>query len=197
MAMAAYVTYRRSQRRAPLAPARDSGSLRAPCALASGSSSVKALGLALAGVALLALAACSKLGLGGGDDQMSWARAALERNSRLEVVASDPQTSTFTVRVKDMGELRMIRADQVIGDPPGLSEPGGPAPSGTPAPATSAPATQPAPESTLNTPTATASTHSAADGAAGPQGGATTGPDSAGADVPRTGFHPDPAPSAQ
>ena len=102
-----------------------SGSLRAPCALASGSSSVKALRLALAGVALLALAACSKLGLGGGDDQMSWARAALERNGRLEVVASDPQTSTFTVRVKDTGELRMIRADQVIGDPPGLSEPAG------------------------------------------------------------------------
>ena len=171
--MAAYVTYRRSPRRTSLAL------------------------FGLAGVTLLGLTACGKLGLGGGDDQMSWARGALERNSRLEVVASDPQTSTFTVRVKDTGELRMIRADQVIGDPPGLSEPAAPAPSGTPAPATSAPATQPAPESTLNTPTATASTHSAADGAAGPQGGATTGPDSAGADVPRTGFHPDPAPSAQ
>jgi hypothetical protein len=191
--MAAYVTYRRSPR-------------RAPCALASGSGGIKALTLALAGVTLLGVVGCGKLGLGGSDDQMSWARAALERNRRLEVVASDPQTSTFTVRVKDTGELRMIRADQVIGDPPGLSEPAGPAPSGAPAPATSAPATQPAPESSqLNTPTATVSTRSppgqaaasAADGAAGPQSGAAAGPATAGADVPRTGFHADPAPAAE
>lgn len=185
--MAAYVTYRRSQRHARLAL------------------------LGLAGVTLLGLAACSKLGLGGGDDQMSWARAALERNSHLEVVASDPQTSTFTVRVKDTGELRMIRADQVIGDPPGLGESSGAAPSGpgnpaTNPPATTAPATtQPSPESTpLNTPTATASTNSAPGhtaitpgGERGHQDGAATAPSTAGADVPRTGFHSEPAPAAE
>lgn len=178
--MAAYVTYRRSPRRAPLAL------------------------LSLAGVTLLGLAACGKLGLGG-DDQMSWARQALERNSRLEVVASDPQTSTFTVRVKDTGELRMIRADQVVGDPPGLGESSA-APSGTPAPATSAPAAQPTPESTpLNTPTATASTNSAPGqpaSASGEEsgshsGGATASDGTAGASVPRTGFHSEPAPAAE
>ena len=80
--MVGYVTYRRS-------PARSIG---------------------LTGLALLSLglAACGKLGAGGGGDEMGWARQALERNNRLEVVASDPQTSTFTVRVKDTGELRMI-----------------------------------------------------------------------------------------
>ncbi len=48
---------------------------------------------------------------------MSWARAALERNDRVEVVAADPQSRTFTVRVKDTGELRIVRADQLIAAP--------------------------------------------------------------------------------
>jgi len=48
---------------------------------------------------------------------MGWARAALERNDRLEVVAADPHSGTFTVRVKDTGELRMVRADQLIAGP--------------------------------------------------------------------------------
>jgi hypothetical protein len=130
--MVAYVTYRR----APLA-------------------------MLLAGVALLGMAACSKLGLGGGDDQMTWAKAALERNGRLEVVAADPQTSTFTVRVKDTGELRMIKADQVVAEPAGLSAPSGAAPTETSAPSEPAAPAQPAPESSgVNTPTATASTNS-------------------------------------
>ena len=176
--MVAYVTYRRPQRRALLG---------------------------LAGIALLGMAACSKLGLGGGDDQMSWARSALERNDRLEVVASDPQTNTFTVRVKDTGELRMIRADQVVGDPPGMGAPTSTAPSGTAAPATS----QPAPPSPpLNTPTATTSTNSAADqssasseggGAAASAPAASTSMSraNASADVPRTGLQPEPAPVAE
>jgi hypothetical protein len=201
--MAAYVTCRRT----PLAPARDSGAVRAPRALASGSGA-KALRLALAGVTLLGLAACSKLGLGGGDDQMSWARQALERNSHLEVVASDPQTSTFTVRVKDTGELRMIRADQVIGDPPGVGAAAGAAPSESSAPATTSPAnTAPGiqPEAApLNTPTATASTNSAAGQGSNASGGepgshkaAATAADATAADVPRTGFHSDQAPAAE
>jgi hypothetical protein len=48
---------------------------------------------------------------------MSWARAALERNDRVEIVAADAQSRSFTVRLKDTGELRMVRADQVIGAP--------------------------------------------------------------------------------
>jgi len=78
------------------------------------------------------MAACSKLGLGG-QDQMSWARVALERNDRIEVVAADSDTNTFTVRFKDSGELHMVRADQVIAAPPGLW-------SSTAAPGTAAPA---------------------------------------------------------
>lgn len=146
--------------------------------------------LSLAGVALLGMAACSKLGLGGGDDQMTWAKAALERNGRLEVVASDPQTNTFTVRVKDTGELRMIKADQVVAEPAGLSPASGAAPKETSAP--------PAPEqgapdsSGVNAPTATTSTNSPAE-----QSNLTRPPGENAALMPRTGFKPDPAPAAE
>ena len=64
-------------------------------------------------LALVALAACAP----EGQDEMSWARAALARNDRIEVVAADRQSGTFTVRVKDTGELRMVRADQLIAGP--------------------------------------------------------------------------------
>jgi hypothetical protein len=113
--MAAYVTFGR----APLWVARGSGSLRTPCALPSDSSGVKALRVAVAAVALLSITACGKLGLGGSSDEMSWARAALERNDRVEIVAVDPATNTFTVRIKETGDLRMVRADQVVAGPPG------------------------------------------------------------------------------
>lgn len=76
---------------------------------------------------LLALAACARQG----ESEMSWARAALERNDRIEVVAADEQSRTFTLRVKDTGELRMVRADQLIG---GISAPAGPADSARSAP---------------------------------------------------------------
>jgi hypothetical protein len=92
--MAAYVTYGRAQQRASLGV------------------------LGFAAVTLFGITACGKLGLGG-SDEMSWARAALERNDRIEIVAADPATSTFTVRIKETGDLRMVRADQVIAGPPG------------------------------------------------------------------------------
>lgn len=86
--------------------------------------------------ALLMLAACAR----EGQEQMSWARAALERNNQIEVVAADPQTRTFTVRIKGTGELRTVRVDQMIADPlsaadSGNAAPPTPAPSATPAPA--------------------------------------------------------------
>jgi hypothetical protein len=68
---------------------------------------------ATACVALLTLVACTR----EGGDEMSWARAALERNNDIEVVAADPHSRTFTVRVKDTGELRMVRADEVVAGP--------------------------------------------------------------------------------
>jgi hypothetical protein len=84
----------------------------------------------------LALSACGKP---QGQDEMTWARAALERNQRVEIVAVDLQSRSFTVRLKDTGELRMVRADQVIGAP-GMP-PAATAPAGTadaPEPATAA-----------------------------------------------------------
>ena len=68
----------------------------------------------------LALAACA----GKGEDEMSWARAALERNDRLVIVAADPKLRTFTVRSKDTGELAMVRADQLIAGVAPLASPG-------------------------------------------------------------------------
>jgi hypothetical protein len=62
-------------------------------------------------VGCLALGACARQE----QDQMSWARAALERNDRVEIVAADPQARTFTVRSKDTGQLTIVRADQLIG----------------------------------------------------------------------------------
>jgi hypothetical protein len=65
-------------------------------------------GFACAG--LLLLAACGR----EDQDEMSWTRAALERNKALEVVAADQQTRTFTVRLKESGELRTVRAAEVV-----------------------------------------------------------------------------------
>jgi len=62
---------------------------------------------------LLTFAGCTHQG----QDEMGWARAALERNGALDIVATDQQTRTFTVRMKDTGELRMVRADEVTAAP--------------------------------------------------------------------------------
>ncbi len=71
------------------------------------------------------------LGVGVGaaassQDALDWARAALERNGALEVVATDPATGLITVRVKRTGELRQVQADQVVA---GLPPEASPAPS--------------------------------------------------------------------
>jgi hypothetical protein len=70
------------------------------------------------GVALLGLSGCNKSGSG----DMAFARAAIERNSQLEIVAADEAASVFTVRVKDTGELRTVRTDEVIATLPGVEE---------------------------------------------------------------------------
>jgi len=103
LTMAAYVIYGRVQRRVQH-PMQWSSQRR-----------VQLIGLA--GIALFGVAACGKLGLGG-QDEMGWARAALERNDRIEIVAADQQAGTFTLRLKDSGELRMVSVDQVVGGPP-------------------------------------------------------------------------------
>jgi hypothetical protein len=84
----------------------------------------------IACLAVLALSGCGR----ESQDQMSWARAALERNPSLEIVAADQQSRTFTVRLKEGGELRTVRADQVVGAPAEASGGAGahPAPPGNP-----------------------------------------------------------------
>jgi hypothetical protein len=66
------------------------------------------------GSALLILSGCDRLTQGDTD----WARAALARNPDLTIVASDKDAHTFTVRVKGSSELRVIRADEVMGSLP-------------------------------------------------------------------------------
>ncbi len=113
--------------------------------------------LAALSLTWLALAACSRQG----PDEMSWARAALERNERLEIVAVDPQSRTFTVRNKDTGELSMVRADQLVGGvaAPALGTAWKSAPT---APAASAAATAPAAPASTAAESASASPAAAA-----------------------------------
>ncbi|MBV9912283.1 MAG: hypothetical protein JOZ93_06890, partial [Sinobacteraceae bacterium] len=66
---------------------------------------------------------------------MGWARAALERNAAIAVVAADAQAGTFTVRVKETGELRIVPLDQLVAGPVGTV---GPVPTGASASAASA-----------------------------------------------------------
>ena len=98
---------------------------------------------------LLVLSACSKLG--NGQDQMTWAKEALERNDRVEVVASDSQAKTFTVRVKDSGQLVVIPVDQIVAGPAGAMSASGKqaavTPSTAPSEAPSPP--PPAPETSV------------------------------------------------
>jgi len=75
--------------------------------------------LAVGWLSCLALIACARQS----QDEMSWARAALERNPRLEIVAADPQARTFTVKNRDTGELSIVRADQLTAAPTGAAAP--------------------------------------------------------------------------
>lgn len=197
--MAAYVTYGRAPRAS-----------RAPRALTG------LAALVPFGVALLGLAACGKLGLGG-SDEMSWARAALERNDRIEIVATDPATNTFTVRVKATGDLQTIRADQIIAAPAGVAAPAGamtPASNGTAAssessqagatasnsePGQAAAGGEAPAQSAAAEPAPAASSPSAAsnNGAPGAAANTMTRQADAAASVPRTGYQPSTAPPSE
>jgi hypothetical protein len=71
------------------------------------------------GSALLILTACDKLA----SDDTQFARAALERNEQLSIVAFDKNAKTFTVKVRDTGEIKVVRADQIIATVPGAEAP--------------------------------------------------------------------------
>ncbi|MGH8286006.1 MAG: hypothetical protein ACRETT_09595 [Steroidobacteraceae bacterium] len=61
---------------------------------------------------LAALVACT-----AGSDEMAWARAALERNDQLEIVAADEKARTFTVRVRETGQLKVVGVDEISAAP--------------------------------------------------------------------------------
>ena len=109
---------------------------------------------ALAVAAGLALTACNK-----GDEpksasvaatasaatqsaDLAWARAALERNPQLEVLAVDPQTGVVTVKNRSTGETEALKASELIAVPPSrlraMQTADAPPPEVDPAPETSA-----------------------------------------------------------
>ena len=98
-------------------PGRSAATLFALCLTAASAAS---LALIAAG-SPAALAADSETADGTSSTaELDWARDALARNEALEVVSTDRAAGTITVRVKGTGELRKVRADDVIGAPPGL-----------------------------------------------------------------------------
>jgi hypothetical protein len=168
--------------------------------------------IVLAAVALFSVTACGKLGLGGSSDEMSWARAALERNDRIEIVAVDPATSSFTVRIKETGDLRMVRADQVVAGPPGAPVSSAGTPAG-PAATQAGGETQSAMTDSSQAAASQASAPASASGAnsmasAGQQTASASNAPPAGsqsmmrqsntmASAPHTGFQSEPAPAAE
>jgi hypothetical protein len=100
-------------------------------------------GLRLLACGVLAtLCACSR----ENQDEMGWARAALERNTAIEIVAADQKTHTFTIRDKASGAVSTLRADEVVAAPTlaANSAPAAGAPaSSAPAAASAAPSATP------------------------------------------------------
>jgi hypothetical protein len=88
-------------------------------------------------LASVALSACSKQ---QPQDEMTWARAALERNDRLEIIGADPATRSFTVRNRDTREMSIVQVDQLIAGPRTGTAPAPEPPAPAGAAATTAPA---------------------------------------------------------
>ncbi|MGH8178674.1 MAG: hypothetical protein ACREV5_20645 [Steroidobacter sp.] len=74
--------------------------------------------VALACAAIFALAACER---GAQQDtagtELAWARAALERNPQIEVVASDNAAGVFTIRDKKSGEVQIVKISDIAAAP--------------------------------------------------------------------------------
>jgi hypothetical protein len=69
---------------------------------------------------LLLIAACQqgeRAATADNSAEMDWARAALERNPQLELVATDANARVFTVRDKQSGEVRAIKLDELAAAP--------------------------------------------------------------------------------
>lgn len=123
---------------------------------------------AACGVGLLLglLAGCAGEPHGQAQNEMQWARAALERNPSLEVMTSDPDEQAFTIRWRNSGELELIRLSELAAAPIAQIDAAVPARAAQPTPAAagSAPAQtsgDPLPTPTLAGSAQTASTDTA------------------------------------
>jgi hypothetical protein len=75
---------------------------------------------ALACLGLLALGGCERSGeapAGQSRAEMAWARAALERNPNLEIVAVDADKGVFTVRERGSGVVHAVKANELAAAP--------------------------------------------------------------------------------
>ncbi len=87
-----------------------------------------------------------------GQSELTWARAALERNPNLEVLAIDERMGVFTVRDRSTGEVQAVKANELAATPVAqLAAPTSAETQASTEAATAAPAEAPA---TSSTPTA-------------------------------------------
>lgn len=101
--------------------------------------------VALSCIALAVLSACNRGGeqastLPSEPAELTWARAALERNPHYEVLASDTQTRVFTVRDRSTGQVQTVNLNDLAAAPLAQLK--------SPPPAVAAPLPSPAPEAT-------------------------------------------------
>jgi hypothetical protein len=73
--------------------------------------------LTIAGTALIALAACQESRDAGNPQEMAWAKAALERNPNLEIIATDSQRGVFTVRDRVTQQVHAVRLNELAAAP--------------------------------------------------------------------------------
>lgn len=83
-----------------------------------------------------------------GPSELDWARAALERNPKLEVLATDRATGVFTVRERESGEVRTVKLAELAATPVTMlaaeeAEPESAAPAAEPEPAVEAGGAEP------------------------------------------------------
>lgn len=73
--------------------------------------------LAIAAAILGVLAACQQGAEQGAQQQMAWAKVALERNPNVEIVATDMQAGVFTVRDRRTGEVQAVMLAELAAAP--------------------------------------------------------------------------------
>jgi hypothetical protein len=77
--------------------------------------------------------------------ELTWARAALERNPRYEVLASDPQSRVFTVRDRSTGQVETLNLNELAAAPLAQLQSPSAVAAPAPAPETTTPAAPTAP----------------------------------------------------